>query len=95
VRDLDAAITRRLGLEIPPSIQGVIVTKVDPASAGFVPAVRRWFVIMEINRQPIRSAADYLRIVSAARSGDVLAFYGYDPSLGQRTFVTATVDESR
>jgi serine protease Do len=95
VRDLDAAITRRLGLEIPPSIQGVIVTKVDPASAAFVPAVRRWFVIMEINRQPIRSAADYLRIVSAARSGDVLAFYGYDPSLGQRTFVTATVDESR
>jgi serine protease Do len=95
VRDLDLAFTRKLGLEIPPSIQGVIVTKVDPASAAFVPAVRRWFVIMEINRQPIRSAADYQKIVSAARSGDVLAFYGYDPSLGQRAFVTATVDESR
>jgi serine protease Do len=95
VRDLDPAMTRRLGLEIPPNLQGVIVTKVDPASAAFVPAIRRWFVIMEINRQPIRSAADYERIVSAARSGDVLAFYGYDPSLQQRAFVTATVDDSR
>jgi serine protease Do len=95
VRDLDTAITRRLGLEIPPSIHGVIVLKVDPAGAAFVPAIRRWFVIMEINRQPIRSAADYQKIVSAARSGDVLAFYGYDAALQQRAFVTATVDESR
>ncbi len=50
--------------------------------------MRRGFVIMEINRQPIRSVADYQRLVSAARTGDVLAFYGYDPSLGQRAFVT-------
>jgi serine protease Do len=95
VRDLDAALTRRLGLDIPPSIRGVIVMKVDPAGAAFVPSIRRWFVIMEINRQPIRSTADYQKIVSAARSGDILALYGYDPSLGQRGFVTATVDESR
>jgi serine protease Do len=95
VRDLDTAIVRRLGLEIPPSVKGVIVTRIEPASAAFVPSIRRWFVIMEINRQPIRSAAEYQKIVSAARSGDVLAFYGYDPSLQQRAFVTAMVDESR
>jgi serine protease Do len=93
VRDLDAGFTRRM--EIPPSIQGVVVTRVEPASAAFVPGIRRGFVITEINRQSIRSVADYQKIVSAARSGDVLAFYGYDPSLGQRAFVTATVDDSR
>ena len=50
---------------------------------------------MEINRQPVRSVADFQRLVAAARSGEALAFYGYDPALGQRAFVTATVDDSR
>jgi S1-C subfamily serine protease len=70
----------------------VIVMRVDPAGASFVPAMRRGFVIMEINRQPVRTAEDLRRIVSAARTGDALAFYGYDPSIGQRALVTATVD---
>src|SRR5829696_1480030 len=90
VRDLDAAFARRM--ELPASVAGVVVTRVDPAGASFVPAMRRGFVIMEINRQPVRSVADYDRLVAAARTGDVLAFYGYDPSVGQRGFVLATVD---
>ncbi len=56
------------------------------------PAMRRGFVIREINRQPGRSVADFQRLVSAARTGDALAFYGSDPSVGQRGFVLATVD---
>ena len=90
VRDLDPAFARRM--EIPASVQGVVVIRLDPAGAAFVPAMRRGFVIMEINRQPVRSAADFQRIVSAARTGDALAFYVYDPSVGQRGFVLATVD---
>jgi serine protease Do len=93
VRDLDAAFARRL--DIPSSIQGVVVARVEPATASFVPSIRRGFIIMEINRQPIHTVAEFQRLVSAARSGDTLAFYGYDPALGQRTFVTATVDSSR
>jgi serine protease Do len=90
VRDLDPGFARRM--EIPASVQGVVVIRLDPAGAAFVPAMRRGFVIMEINRQPVRSAADFQRIVSAARTGDALAFYVYDPSVGQRGFVLATVD---
>ena len=86
------AFARRL--EIPASVQGVVVMRVDPAGAAFVPAMRRGFVIMEINRQPVRSVADFERLVSAARTGDALAFYGYDPSVGQRAFVLATVDNT-
>jgi serine protease Do len=93
VRDLDPGFARRL--DIPESVHGVIVTKVDPAGASFVPPMRRGFIVMEINRQPIRSAADFERMIAAARPGDALAFYGYDPTLGQRAFVAATVDDSR
>jgi serine protease Do len=90
VRDLDPGFARRM--EIPVAVQGVVVMRVDPAGAAFVPAMRRGFVITEINRQPVRSTADFARIISAARSGDALAFYGYDSSVGQRGFVLATVD---
>ena len=93
VRDLDAGFARRL--EIPESVQGVIVTKVDPAGASFVPAMRRGFIVMEINRQPVRSTAEFERMLGAARPGQTLAFYGYDPTQAQRTFVIATVDDSR
>jgi S1-C subfamily serine protease len=87
---LDPALARRM--EIPVSVQGVVVMRVDPAGAAFVPAMRRGFVIMEINRQPVRSAAEFGRILASARTGDALAFYGYDPSVGQKGFVLATVD---
>ena len=90
VHEMDAGFARRL--EIPSSVHGVVVVRVDPAGPAFVPAMRRGFVIMEVNRQPVRSVAEFERIVAAARTGDALAFYGYDPSLGQKEIVMATVD---
>ena len=90
VHDLDPAVARRM--EVPATVQGVVVVRVDPAAASFVPGMRRGFVIMEINRQPVRTAGDFQRVMSAARTGDVLAFYGYDPAVKQRAIVTATVD---
>jgi serine protease Do len=90
VRELDPAFVRRM--DVPASVAGVVVVRVDPAGASFAPPMRRGFVIMEINRQPVRSVADFDRLVAAARTGDALAFYGYDPSVGQRGFVLATVD---
>jgi serine protease Do len=90
VRELDAAFVHRMA--IPASVDGVVVVRVDPVGAAFVPAMRRWFVIMEINRQPVRSVADFDRLVASARTGDALAFYGYDPAVGQRILVLATVD---
>jgi predicted deacetylase len=47
---------------------------------------------MEINRQPVRSSGDFQRFMTSARTGDALAFYGYDPAVQQRTIVMATVD---
>ena len=93
VRELDAGFARRL--EVPDTVHGVVVARVDPAGAAFIPSIRRGFIIMEINRQPVRSVAEYQRLIAAVRPGDALAFYGYDATLGQRTFLTATVDQSR
>ena len=90
VRELDAGFVRRMG--IPASVTGVVVVRADPAGASFVPSMRRGFVVMEINRRPVRSVADFARLVASARTGDALAFYGYDPAVGQRAFVLATVD---
>ena len=47
---------------------------------------------MEINRKPVRSVADYQRIVAAAHAGDVLALYCFDPTLAQRAIVTVTLE---
>jgi serine protease Do len=90
VRELDRTFVGRL--EVPDSVQGVVVSRVDPTGAAFSAAVRRGFVIMEINRKPVRSLADYQRIIAAAKPGDVLALYYYDPTLAQRSLVTVTVE---
>jgi len=51
VREMDAGFARRL--EIPSYVHGVVVVRIDPVGPAFVPALRRGFVIMEINRQPV------------------------------------------
>jgi serine protease Do len=90
VRDLDRGFAARL--EMPASLQGVFVSRVDPTGAAFSAQVRRGFVITEINRKPVRTVADYNRIVGAARPGDVLAFYYYDPTQQQYALLTVTVE---
>ena len=89
VRELDRAFVGRQ--EIPENVQGVLVARVEPTGAAHQ-VLRRGFVIMEVNRKPTLSVADYERIVGAARPGDVLAFYYYDPAIARRGLVTVVVD---
>jgi len=90
VRELDRTFAGRA--EIPQAVQGVVISRVDPTGAGFQALLRRGIVIMEINRRPVRSVGEYERVVSAARPGDVLALYVYDPTVAQRSLVTVTVE---
>ena len=89
VRKMDRMFIGRL--EIPESVQGVIVERVDPTGAARQ-AIRRGFVILEVNRKPTPTVGDYQRIVEAVRPGDVLAIYYYDPAVAQRSVVTVVVD---
>jgi len=90
VRELDRSVVGRL--EIPESVGGVMIARVDPTGSGFQALLRRGFIIMEINKRPIANVADYQRIVAAARPGDILALYVYDPTLNQRSLVAVTVE---
>ena len=90
VRDLDRNYLGRL--EIPATVSGVVVSRVDPTGPAFNSLLRRGSVIIEINRRPVASVDDYRRIVAAARPGEVLAMLVYDPAAGQRSLVTVTVE---
>jgi serine protease Do len=89
VREMDRRFVGRL--EIPDSVQGVVVQRVDPTGAARQ-VLDRGFVILEVNRKPTPTVADYERIVAAARPGDVLAIYYYDPTVAERALVTVVVD---
>jgi serine protease Do len=91
VRDLDRKTAERF--EIPKAIHGVLVTKVEPMSASFDAGVERGVVLLEINRQPVESAADYRRLARTTRAGDVLALYIYLPDIDQRRLVTVRVED--
>ena len=93
VRDLDDAFARRFG--IPASVTGVVVSRVDTAGPAYAEDLRRGFVIMEVNRRPVRDAADFDRIVAASRPGDVLALLVYNPAPPARDLIAVTVDEVR
>ncbi len=89
VRELDRTFVGRL--ELPDSIEGVIVARVDATGAARQ-ALRRGFVILEVNRKPTPTVAAYQHIVDAAKPGDVLAIYYYDPTVPGRSLVTVVVD---
>jgi serine protease Do len=91
VRDLDAAAFNRYGL--PSSLRGVLITRVEPLSGAADAEIHRGTVLMELNRTPLHSAAEYRRLAVAAKPGEVMALYLYDPSTNQRQLKTVRIDE--
>ena len=91
VRDLDKRTAQRL--QVPRGIHGVLVASVDPLSASFDAGVERNVLLLEINRQPVASAADYRRLARAIHAGDVVALYLYYPDVDQRHLVTVRVED--
>jgi serine protease Do len=71
---------------------GLLVERVEPLSAAYDGGIDRGSLILEINRQPVNSIAGFRRIIGAARPGDVLAFYLYEPELEQRAIRTVRTE---
>jgi serine protease Do len=90
LRDLDTDFVQRYS--IPQEVAGVIVSRVEPLSDAFDAGIDRNWVILEVNRQRVRSVADFRRLVREARTGDVLAVYVYKPDLEQRALHTIRVE---
>lgn len=89
VRELDADVRQRYGLAAEQA--GVLVTGVEPLSPAYDGGIDRGSVVLEINRRPVASVADYRRLTTDLRPGDVLAFYLYIPG-EQRLLRTVRVD---
>jgi len=70
----------------------VLVTRVDPFGPSYDAGVERNSVLLEINRQPVESAAQYRRVAKSAHPGDVFALYVYYPDVDQRRLLTVRVD---
>src|SRR3954471_1900090 len=91
VRDIDRQTSERL--ELPRQLHGVLITRVEPMSSSFDGGIERGTVLLEINRQPVESVADYRRVARAARPGDILTLYIYAPDLDQRQLKTIRVED--
>jgi serine protease Do len=63
-------LARRLGLR---AAAGVVVTAVEAGSPADTSGIRPGDVIREVNRQPIRTPADFERVVGRLRGGDRIA----------------------
>jgi serine protease Do len=91
VRELDRETARRLG--VPGDVRGVVVSRVEAMSGAFDAGLERGWIVLEINRQPVASVAEFWRLVGTARAGDVLTLFLYVPDLEQRTLRTIRVEE--
>jgi serine protease Do len=90
VKDLDRDTIARLG--IPKRLDGVLVTQVELLSPAYDGEIERGSVVLEINRTPVSSVAEYRRITGAAHPGDALTFYLYVPSVGRHELHTIQVE---
>ncbi len=61
-------------------------------SPAFDADIERGHVLLEINRQPVRSIEDYRRLTASARSGEVLALYLFKPEITRRELHTVKID---
>jgi serine protease Do len=78
--------------DIPAGMTGLMVQRVEPLSVAYDGGIERGSIILEVNRQPVNSIAGWRRIVGAARPGDVLAVYLYEPELDQRAIRTVRTE---
>jgi serine protease Do len=90
VREIDPEFAQRFSL--PKDLQGVIVSRVEPMSPAYDAEIERGHVLLEINRQPVRSIEDYRRLTSHARTGEVMALYVFKPEIPRRELHTVKID---
>lgn len=74
VSELDSDIARQLDLE---NEEGVLITRVKPGSTAEEAGLQRGDVVLEINRQPIRSVDDFRAQVAKGKPGSTLLFLIY------------------
>jgi len=71
VQQVTPQIAESLGLD---RAEGVVVTAVEPGSAGDDAGLRRGDVILEVDRKPVRKLADYRKVIGEGKKGKGVLF---------------------
>ena len=83
-------------LNLPPSVKGVVITAVDPASDAASKGLQRGFLIMSVNRQPVTTPAQVIAAVSAARrAGRTSVLLLVKRGTGPEAFVGVEIEPAR
>jgi serine protease Do len=88
VQDLTPQIREQLGLS--PKITGVVINEIDPNSPAAQQGLQPGDVIESINRQPVRSVADFNRLAAQAKEQTLLRIIHQ----GSGGFIVLSPDES-
>jgi len=88
VQDLTPQIHEQLGL--PANVTGVVISEIDPNSPAAQQGLQPGDVIEDINRQPVRSVADFNRLAAQAKEQTLLRINHQ----GNGSFVVISPDES-
>ncbi|HSN69794.1 MAG TPA: Do family serine endopeptidase [Thermoanaerobaculia bacterium] len=78
IQELTPAVRQRYGLS--DELTGVLITYVRPVSPAGEAGLAEGDIIVEMNRQPVRSAADVQRAIEGTRSGGRLLVYVTRPA---------------
>jgi len=70
VQDLTPQIREQLGL--PANVTGAVISEIDPNSPAAQQGLQPGDVIEDINRQPVRSVADFNRLAAQAKEQTLL-----------------------
>lgn len=92
VTDIDSEARQQYG--IPKSVQGAVVTSVDENSNAADAGLQQGDVILEINRQPVRSADDAVKLSDKAHGSRVL-LHIWRQTAGQGGRFYITVDNTK
>jgi serine protease Do len=87
VQNLTPSIRDQLGL--PGDVTGVVITQLDPNSPAAQQGLQAGDVIEGINRQPVRSVADFNRLAAQAKGQTLLRINRQ----GNGAFVVISPDE--
>lgn len=90
VIEIDAGNAHRF--DVPAGMTGLLVQRVEPMSAAHDALIERGQIILEINRQPVDSVADFRRVMTHVRPGDSLAVFIYIPDIDQKNIRTVRMD---
>jgi serine protease Do len=79
---------------LPDIFQGVVVVEVDPAGPSRQAHITPGELILEINRRPTTTAAQFQAAVSRIGAGQAAAVLVYDPITEQRFLATVVLDRT-